>query len=227
MSPVRDRLALVLDIDDLDDALALARRLEPWFGIAKVGPVLYGAVGPEAFDRLQDMGFRVFADLKLHDIPHTVELGARSLARHGVAFVNAHAAGGEPMLRAFVTGLAEGARDVGVDPPVALGVTVLTSDPETDAFEMRLAWARDAGCDGVVCSAHELARVRAVGLSSMVPGIRLPDSDANDQARVAGPGEALTAGATWLVVGRTVTAAPDPEAAATEVSRLAAAGGAD
>lgn len=224
MSEIRERLALVLDLDDLDDAVELAQRLAPWFAIAKVGPVLYGAAGPEAFERLQNMGFRVFADLKLHDIPHTVELGARSLARHGVAFVNAHAAGGEAMLRAFVAGLGEGARDAGVEPPVALAVTVLTSERDTDAFDVRLERARVAGCDGVVCSALELARVRDAGLRAMVPGIRLPGADANDQARVAEPGEALAAGATWLVIGRTVTAAADPEAAATILSRLAAAG---
>lgn len=224
MSENRDRLALVLDVADLDDALALARRLEPWFGIAKVGPVLYGTAGPEAFDRLRDMGFRVFADLKLHDIPKTVELGARALARHGVDFVNAHAAGGEVMLRALVAGLAEGARDAGVDRPVALGVTVLTSDPEGSAFDARLECARAAGCDGVVCSAHELPRVRDRGLASMVAGIRLPDTDANDQVRIATPDAAIAAGANWLVVGRTVTASADPEAAAAEVNRLVTVG---
>ncbi|HZJ27130.1 MAG TPA: orotidine-5'-phosphate decarboxylase [Acidimicrobiia bacterium] len=224
MTEVRDRLALALDVDDLDDALVLARRLEPWFGIAKVGYELYGTAGPEAFDRLRDMGFQVFADLKLHDIPTTVERGARSLARHGVGFVNAHAAGGEVMLRAFVAGLHEGARDVGAEPPAALAVTVLTSEPDANAFDARLDRARVAGCDGVVCSAYEIARVSAVGLTSMVPGIRLPDTDLHDQARAVTPADALAAGATWLVVGRTVTAASDPEAAADQVSRSAAAG---
>jgi orotidine-5'-phosphate decarboxylase len=128
------------------------------------------------------------------------------------------------MLRAFVTGLREGARDAGVTAPVALAVTVLTSELDTTAFDTRLRDARDARCDGVVCSAQEIDRARASGLRTMVPGIRLPASDPDDQARVATPEAALAAGADWLVVGRTVTAAGDPESAAEAVHRSASAG---
>ena len=107
----RDHLVLVLDVERLDDALAYAERMSPWFGIVKVGYELYGAAGPEAFDALHHKGFRVFADLKLHDIPTTVERGARAIGRHGVEFLNFHAAGGETMLRAGLDGLRDGVRD--------------------------------------------------------------------------------------------------------------------
>jgi orotidine-5'-phosphate decarboxylase len=194
----RDQLVLVLDVDGLDEAEALARKLSGWFSTVKVGLELYSEAGPEAVARLRDQGFRVFADLKLHDIPTTVGRAARVLGRHGVDFLNFHAAGGETMLRAGVEGLRDGARDAGHAVPVALGVTVLTSDTDTSAFDARL----------------EIARVRAVGLRTMVPGVRFAGGDTQDQARVVTPADAIAAGADWLVVGRAVTAAPDPVAAA-------------
>ena len=215
---VRDRLALPLDVGDLDAALALARRVAPWFGIAKVGYELYAEAGPVAFDRLHDLGLTVFCDLKLHDIPNTVERGAAALARHGVKFMNAHAAGGTDMLRAFVAGAGRGAAEVGLPAPVTLAVTVLTSDVDTSAFAERLGAARDSGCSGVVCSGLELAQVRAVGLTSMVPGIRPAGSSTDDQVRVMNPADAIRAGADWLVIGRPVTGAPDPEAAAAAIA---------
>jgi orotidine-5'-phosphate decarboxylase len=223
---VRDRLVLPLDVGDLDAALAMARRLAPWFGIAKVGHELYAEAGPDAFDRLQELGFRVFADLKYYDIPTTVERAARAIARRGVQFLNFPAVGGEAMLRAGVEGLREGAREAGHAPPVALAVTVLTSDPRADAFDERLDVAMRAGCDGVVCSAHEIAVVRArdAQLATMVPGIRLAGGAHHDQARVATPEDAVRAGANWVIIGRPVTAAADPEAAATEVAQSVAAG---
>ena len=220
---VRDRLALPLDVGDLDAAIAIAQRVAPWFGIAKVGYELYAEAGPAAFERLHDLGFTVFCDLKLHDIPNTVERGAAALARHGVAFMNAHAAGGSDMLRAFVAGAERGAEEAGLPMPTTLAVTVLTSDPDTSAFESRLALARDTGCAGVVCSGWELDRVREAGLRSMVPGIRPAGASADDQARIVTPGAAIAAGADWLVIGRPVTAAPDPEAAAAAIATEVAA----
>ena len=217
---VRERLALALDVGDLSAAEAVARRLAPWFGIAKVGMELYAESGPQALDRMHELGFRVFADLKLYDIPTTVERAARALGRRGVDFLNFPAAGGEAMLRAGVAGLLEGARDAGRPEPVALAVTVLTSDPRTDNFDERLDAAADADCAGVVCSAHEIAAVRSrhPHLATMVPGVRLPGGDHHDQARVATPAEAVRAGADWLVIGRAVTAATDAEAAAATVA---------
>jgi orotidine-5'-phosphate decarboxylase len=211
---VRDRLVLGLDVGGLAEAEAMAARLAPWFGTVKVGHELYAEAGPAAFERMHELGFRVFCDLKLHDIPNTVERAARAHARHGVEFMNAHAAGGETMLRAFVNGAREGAADIGAPAPVTLAVTVLTSDPDASAFDSRLATAVAAECDGVVCSALEASRPGKLGLRAMVPGVRLAGSDDNDQARVATPGAAVAAGADWIVLARTVVAAADPEAAA-------------
>jgi orotidine-5'-phosphate decarboxylase len=211
----RDHLALALDVGDLDAALAVADRVQPWFGIAKVGFELYAEAGPDAFRALQDKGFRVFADLKLHDIPTTVNRAARALGRAGVDFLNFHAAGGEEMVRAGVEGLAEGARDAGLaHAPVSLAVTVLTSDPNVDAMDERLRVAAAAGCTGVVCAGTDVPRARAHALRTMVPGIRPAGSAHDDQARVDTPGEAIARGADWLVIGRAVTRADDPSAAA-------------
>jgi orotidine-5'-phosphate decarboxylase len=224
VTDIRDRLALALDVGGPGDAEAMARRLAPWFGIAKVGLELYAEAGPEIIERLHGLGLSTFADLKLYDIPTTIERAARAIGRRGVDFLNFAAAGGTAMLEAGVAGLAEGARDAGHRAPVALAVTVLTSDADVSAFDDRLDSAVAAGCGGVVCSAHEIATVksRAPGLATMVPGIRLAGGSRHDQARVATPADALTRGATWLVVGRAVTAADDPEAAAESVTRDAA-----
>ena len=221
---VRDRMALALDVGDLAAAEAVARRVAPWFGIAKVGMELYAEAGPSAIDRMRELGFRVFADLKLYDIPTTGERAARVLGRRGVEFLNFPAAGGEPMLRAGVTGLLEGARDAGLPEPVALAVTVLTSDARTDSFGERLDAAAAAGCAGVVCSAHEVEVVRGryPQLSTMVPGIRLPGGDEDDHARAATPFDAVRSGADWLVIGRAVTSATDVEDAAATVARAIA-----
>lgn len=215
----RDHLVLVLDTDRLDDALAYAERMAPWFGIAKVGYELYASSGPEALESLRDKGFRVFADLKLHDIPTTVERGARAIGRRGVDFLNFHAAGGVAMLRAGVVGLRDGARDAGHAQPIALAVTVLTSDANVDALVPRMDSAVEARCDGVVCAGTDVARARERGLRTMVPGIRLPGGEAHDQARIDTPGDAIARGADWLVVGRAVSAATDPERAADEITR--------
>jgi len=221
---VRDRLALALDVGGRADAEAVARRLAPWFGIAKVGLELYAEAGPDVIESLRALGLAVFADLKLYDIPTTVERAARTLGRSGVQFLNFPAVGGTAMLEAGVAGLAEGARESGHPAPVALAVTVLTSDADVSAFDARLEAAAASGCDGVVCSAHEIATVkrRAPRLATMVPGIRLPGDPAHDQARVASPADAIARGADWLVIGRTVTAAADPEAAAESVTRTTA-----
>jgi orotidine-5'-phosphate decarboxylase len=215
----RDHLVLVLDMERLDDALAYAERMAPWFATVKVGYELYAAAGPEALEAFRHKGFRVFADLKLHDIPTTVERGARALGRRGIDFLNFHASGGEAMLRAGIKGLREGAREVGHAQPIALAVTVLTSDADTDALEARLQIAVSAGCDGVVCAGPDIELARSYGLQTMVPGIRLPAGDVHDQARVDTPGNAIARGADWLVVGRAVSAADDPEQAARDITR--------
>ncbi len=215
---VRDRLAVALDLDDLDRAVDLARRVAPWFGVAKVGLELWAAAGPRSVERLRDAGLAVFCDLKLHDIPTTVGKASRVIGGLGVAYVTMHTAGGEAMLRAGVEGLAAGASAAGMGPPCALGVTVLTSDPDGSAFDARLAIAIESGCGGVVCSVQELSRVRSDSrLVKVVPGVRPAGADVNDQARVGTPGDVARAGGDVLVVGRPITAAGDPAEAARRI----------
>ena len=125
---LRDRLILALDLDDLVAATRLADELKPWFGVAKVGLELFIASGPEALGALQQLGYKVFLDLKLEDIPTTVERAARIAGSLGVSYLTLHARGGVNNLRAGVNGLADGAHKAGLAKPVALGVTVLTSD---------------------------------------------------------------------------------------------------
>lgn len=223
---VRRHLAVALDVDDLGTALVLARRLQPWFAVAKVGLQLYAAAGPEAVVALVEAGFDVFVDLKLHDIPTTVGHAAEVLGALGASYLTVHTAGGAPMVGAAVEAMRYGAAHAGLAEPAVLGVTVLTSDAEAPAGELRrrAQLAAEAGCGGVVCAASDLEAVRAAapGLAAVVPGIRLAGSASQDQARVATPGAALRAGADLLVVGRTVTAAPDVEAAAAAVAAEAA-----
>jgi len=212
----RDHLAIALDVPNLTDALDLARTVAPWVGVAKVGLELYSSAGPGAVEPLADLGLRVFADLKLHDIPTTVGRAARVLGRLGVHYLNFHAAGGVEMLRAGVAGVREGASDAGRAAPVPLAVTVLTSDSDASAFDARLAYAIEAGCGGVVCSVQEIARVKRArqDFVTVVPGVRLADGDVHDQARVGTPSQVAAAGADVLVVGRAISAAPDRRAAA-------------
>jgi orotidine-5'-phosphate decarboxylase len=219
MSDVRNRLAIALDVPDLDSAEQLAKEVAPWVGIAKVGLELYSAAGPEAIARFRALDFRVFADVKLHDIPTTVGRAARVLGRQGASYVNFHAAGGVDMMRAAVDGLREGAAETGNAPPHPIAVTVLTSDPDASPFDARLTDAVRAGCDGVVCAMQEVGRVHAAQpeFITIVPGSRFADSDRNDQARFDTPDAAIRAGANILVLGRIVTAAPDRRAAAQRV----------
>jgi orotidine-5'-phosphate decarboxylase len=224
MSPAGDhqpRLGVALDLPNLDDAATLAKRLDEWFSVAKIGLELFSAAGPAAVERMHDLGFDVFLDLKLHDIPTTVNRAARVLGRLGVRYLNFHAAGGEAMLRAGVEGLAEGARDASLPPPVALAVTVLTSDVDASAFDARLERAVASGCGGVVCSLHEIERVKRVReeFVTVVPGTRLVGDDSNDQARTGTPFEAARLGADVIVMGRPVTHADDPEEVAQRIAR--------
>jgi orotidine-5'-phosphate decarboxylase len=225
----RDHLAMSLDVPSLEAALELAREVAPWFGVAKVGLELYSAAGPGAIEPLRDLGFRVFCDLKLHDIPTTVGRAARVLGRLGVSYLNFHAAGGVDMLRAGVEAVHEGARDAGIAAPVALAVTVLTSDSDASAFDTRLAHAIEAGCGGVVCSVEEIGRVKRArkDLVTVVPGVRLDDGNRHDQSRVGTPNQVAAAGADVLVVGRAVSAADDRRAAARHVHQSVAVALAD
>jgi orotidine-5'-phosphate decarboxylase len=215
---VRRRLALALDVDDLVAAQRLARELRPWFGTMKVGLELFGAAGPEAVTSLIDDGIDVFCDLKLHDIPTTVGRAARVLGSLGVRYLTLHAAGGAAMLRAGADGLREGAAGLHLPEPVPVAVTVLTSEPEAGPhlLHQRVTAGLDGACGGFVCAVTDLPTVRQLAPRGVLvcPGIRPPGAANHDQARVATPAEALAAGADLLVVGRPVTRAADPVAAA-------------
>ena len=214
----RDRLVLALDVDDLVAALRLARNLQPWFGTAKVGLELFTASGPDAVSAVADLGYDVFLDLKLHDIPTTVRKAARVVGALGASYLTLHARSGPVMLRAGVEGLTEGAESAGLPHPTALAVTILTSDGDAPAHILghRVAAAVEAGCGGLVLAAADVreAKQLAPRLMAVVPGIRMVSTDTHDQARPATPRDAMEQGADLLVVGRTVTAAPDPPAAA-------------
>jgi orotidine-5'-phosphate decarboxylase len=214
----RDRLVLALDVDDLVVALRLARQLQPWFGVAKVGLELFSASGPDAVSAVADVGYDVFLDLKLHDIPTTVRRAARVIGALGASYLTLHARSGPTMLRAGVEGLREGAEAAGLPHPVALAVTILTSDGDAPAHILghRVAAAVEAGCGGLVLAASDVreAKQLAPRLLMAVPGIRMASSDSHDQARPATPRQAVDVGADLLVVGRAVTAAADPPAAA-------------
>ncbi|HEV8296055.1 MAG TPA: orotidine-5'-phosphate decarboxylase [Acidimicrobiales bacterium] len=215
---VRERLALALDVDDLVLALRMGRQLRPYFGVAKVGLELYSAAGPEAVGSLAALGYDVFLDLKLHDIPTTVGKAARVLGALGVSYVTMHAHGGVPMLQAGVEGLREGASRAGLPEPWSVAITVLTSDADAPPHIMpkRVLVAAEAGCTGIVCAAADLkdAYSYAPRLKRVVTGIRLAGTDPHDQARPATPADALAGGADLIVIGRTVTAADDPVSAA-------------
>ncbi len=215
---LRAKLAVALDVDDAVVALRLARELQPWFGVAKVGLELYSAAGPDIVGALNELGYDVFCDLKFHDIPTTVGRAARVVGALGARYLNLHAQGGVPMLTAGVDGFLAGAADAGLPAPVALAVTILTSDAEAPAHILarRVQAALEAGCGGIVCAAADVAEAKQYGprLIAVVPGIRPPGAAKDDQARAATPGEALAAGADVLVIGRPVTQAPDPAASA-------------
>jgi orotidine-5'-phosphate decarboxylase len=217
-SPLRNHLALALDVDDLVAAERMARQLRPWFGVAKVGLELFSANGPEAVGALTELGYDVFLDLKLHDIPNTVHGAASVLGAIGVKYLTLHAFGGSAMLRAGVEGLSEGAERAGLPSPIALAVTILTSDGDAPPHILgkRVAAALDGGCGGLVCAASDApeARLLAPRLLLVVPGIRPEGTPVHDQAKVATPRSALDAGADLLVIGRAVTQAADPCAAA-------------
>ncbi len=212
------RLAIVLDVDDLDFACSMADAVAPWMGVAKVGLELFAAAGPAAVRAMTDRGFEVFADLKFIDIPTQVGRAAAQMGRTGARWLTIHTFGGADMLRAGVEGLAEGSGGVAQ----VLGVTILTSDRDRSrsVLEQRVELALEAGCGGVICSAADIEVVKKVApeLARVVPGIRMPGSSHNDQASVATPEAAIAAGASILVVGRTVTA--DVQALSAESPQL-------
>jgi orotidine-5'-phosphate decarboxylase len=215
---VRDNLALALDLDDLVAATRLAEQLQPYFAVAKVGLELFSTAGPRAVAAMQGLGYEVFLDLKLHDIPTTVEKAARVIGATGVRYLTIHAMGGPVVLRAGVEGFLEGARAAGLEDPVPLAVTVLTSDGDAPAHILpkRVELAVESGARGLVCAGPDLGFIRNLvpRFTLVVPGTRPEGAATHDQARTCTPSEALGSGADILVIGRAVTQAPDPAKAA-------------
>lgn len=218
---VRSKLAVALDVDDLVLATRMARELQPWFGVAKVGLELFSAAGTDAVVTIAELGYKVFLDVKLHDIPTTVRKASRVLGAVGASYLTLHAFGGVSMLRAGVEGLRDGAEAAGLEAPTALAVTILTSDSGAPPHILgnRVRAAVEAGCGGVVCAAGDVreAKQLAPRLLAVVPGIRPAGADADDQARTSTPQSALDAGADLLVIGRPVTGADDRAAAAAKL----------
>ncbi|MDO8916037.1 MAG: orotidine-5'-phosphate decarboxylase [Coriobacteriia bacterium] len=225
---MQDRIIVALDSPDAGSALAMAERLRGRARWVKVGMTLFYAEGPDIVGSLREMGFDVFVDLKLHDIPHQVRGAAFALGSLGAGMLTVHASGGADMMEAAVEGAREGAVAAGVAPPAVIAVTVLTSmdadtlasvgvvDSPADQVVGLAALARTAGVDGVVCSPREAAAMRALlGERALVvtPGVRPKWAGSDDQARVETPAAALAAGASHLVIGRPITGADDPAAA--------------
>lgn len=214
------RVIVALDFPDLNAALALVEQLDPGLCRLKVGKELFTRGGPGLVERLVGRGFDVFLDLKYHDIPNTVAAACAAAAELGVWMMNLHAGGGRRMMEAARERLERRSTR-----PLLIAVTVLTSLEQEDLAEIGFAGSPEenvsrlaalteaAGLDGVVCSPREAGRLRAErgkDFALVTPGVRPASAELNDQKRVMTPGDAIRAGSNYLVVGRPITAAPDP-----------------
>lgn len=222
-----------LDVPGVDEALSLGRRIAPHVGGLKLGLEFFCAVGPEGIRRVaEEAGLPIFLDLKFHDIPNTVAGAVRSVMALKPAILTVHATGGRAMLEAAGNAAREEAARLGCEPPKVVAVTVLTSMDAGDLNAVGVAASpadqvarladlvRASGLDGTVCSPREVAAVKAAWPEAftVVPGIRPTGSAVGDQKRVMGPQEALEAGASVLVIGRPITEAADPAAAAEAIA---------
>ena len=218
------RIIVALDYAKAADAWAIVERLEPTLCRLKVGKELFTGTGPALVRELVERGFDVFLDLKFHDIPNTVAQACRAAAGLGVWMMNVHAQGGRKMLSAARDAVGE----FGKERPLLIAVTLLTSLGAGDLAELglrgspadnvlRLATlASDCGLDGVVCSPQEAGGLRHAlgpGFQLITPGVRPAGAALDDQQRVMTPRQAIEAGASYLVIGRPITQAPDPVAA--------------
>ena len=235
MSEPAERLFVALDVERLDEAEALLDRLSGVVGGCKIGSQLFTAAGPLAIERALKRGYRVFLDLKYHDIPNTVAQAVEAATNLGVWMLNVHASGGRRMMVAAIDAAHETAAKRGQPAPFVIAVTVLTSMNETLLAEVgitdsvldevvRLAQLTQAsGLDGVVASAQETALIRkecGKNFAIVTPGIRdqAPEgAKRDDQERTMTAAEAIAAGSSYLVVGRPIIAAADPRAAAEKI----------
>lgn len=215
--------------EDVNAFLAKMGEAKPYL---KIGMELFYKEGPAMVSELKSRGYKIFLDLKLHDIPNTVYKAMRNLGRLGVDITNVHAAGGVKMMEYALKGLTEGSQEAGYERARLIAITQLTSTDERtlkeellisvplkDTVKAYAENARKAGLDGVVCSAHEAGIIKDLGLISVTPGIRLQGDSADDQKRVATPALAKEWGSTYIVVGRSITGAADPLAAYEECVR--------
>ncbi|MGD8587337.1 MAG: orotidine-5'-phosphate decarboxylase [Chromatiales bacterium] len=222
------RVIVALDYPDETQALALVDQLDPAQCRLKVGKEMFTRYGPALVEKLAGRGFQIFLDLKFHDIPNTVAAACDAAADLGVWMINLHASGGRRMMEAARERLQQRK-----SPPLLVAVTILTSLTAEDIAEvgytggpvenvLRLAeLARRSGMDGVVCSPREAAQLRAgMGRDFLLvtPGVRPRNTVADDQRRVMTPAEAISSGASYLVVGRPITAAADPLAALGDIN---------
>jgi len=228
------KVIVALDFADPTQAMAFVDRLDPAACALKVGKEMFVVAGPEPVRRMIERGFRVFLDLKFHDIPNTVAQACVAATRLGVWMLNVHAAGGRAMLVAARESVARTATERSAPRPLLIAVTVLTSLGAGDVAELgfaeapesialRLArLAADCGLDGVVCSAVEapvLRRTLGAGFMLVTPGIRPAGSVADDQSRIVTPEAAIAGGADYLVIGRPITQAADPLEALARINR--------
>lgn len=233
MNDKQNKLIVALDVADADTAMRLVGQLRGMVGMFKIGSQLFTAAGPALVKSVLAMGEKIFLDLKFHDIPNTVAAAGTEATRLGVSMFNVHAAGGTEMMRRTADAVNETAAREQLSRPVIIGVTVLTSADATTLGEMgsslepqelvgRLATLAEAsGLDGVVASPHEVGDIRRLvknpAFVIVTPGVRPRGASAADQKRVTTPGAAVTAGATYLVVGRPILEAPDPVKAAQSI----------
>ena len=232
---VKDKILVALDVESKEAALSLADRLRGAVGGFKIGSRLFTAEGPPMVRTLTGRGDRVFLDLKFHDIPNTVASAVAAATGLGVWMVNVHAGGGTTVMRAAADAARETAARLGTTPPLVIAVTVLTSMSQQTLREvgvvidlrdqvLRLAeLTREAGLDGVVASPQETAAIRqrcGRDFTIVTPGIRGGTAAAtkDDQERTMTPSQAIDAGASYLVVGRPIIAAPDPLSAARAIA---------
>ncbi|MBQ3253374.1 MAG: orotidine-5'-phosphate decarboxylase [Acholeplasmatales bacterium] len=214
---------IACDFKNQEDLFNFLKPFEGMNPYLKIGMEIFYKEGPQLVKKLHDMGFKIFLDLKLHDIPNTVEKAMRNIADLGVEITNCHAAGGIKMMEAARRGL--DATEAGKNTKL-IAVTQLTSisqealenellinHPLKDVVKQYALNAKAAGLQGVVCSALEAPIIKELGLMSVTPGIRFADDSVNDQKRVATPAYAKELGADYIVVGRSITAAEDPVAA--------------
>lgn len=224
-------IAVALDVETTKAAQKICQDLSGKVGVLKIGLELFGNEGPSAITKLKELGIPIFLDLKLHDIPNTVEKAAKAVAKLGIDFLTVHTTGGQTMLEAALHGAKTGADEANVHPPKILGVTVLTSLGEDDFGSIgwqessqdqvvRLAkLAHKSGLRGLVCSGQELdvLKPQLPEMTYVVPGIRPNWAAAGDQKRVLTPADALAKGADYLVLGRPITQAEVPSTAAMQI----------